>query len=173
MSASEDELILIGIGANLRSPATGPAIDTCRAALLELERRSLVIARRSAWYRAAPLPPAPLPWYVNGVVAVETGLGPEELLGLLQAIEHRFGRQRVGPNAARVLDLDLLAWQRLVRSVPAPVLPHPRMQERAFVLRPLAEIAPAWRHPLLDLTPAALLARLWPGQIAEPFPATP
>lgn len=177
MSASatrdrEDSLILIGIGANLRSADSGSAIDTCRAALEECTRRGLIAARLSSWYRAAPIPPASVPWYVNAVAAIETGLGPEELLGMLHAIEDRFGRQRPAPNAARVLDLDLLTWGRLSRNGPAPILPHPRMQGRAFVLRPLAEIAPEWRHPVLGLTAEALLARLWPGQIAEKFLAS-
>lgn len=169
----EDSLILVGIGANLRSAESGSAIDTCRAALGECTHRGLVVARLSSWYRAAPVPPASMPWYVNAVAAVETELSPEELLDVLHAVEDQFGRQRPAPNAARVLDLDLLTWGRLTRSGPAPILPHPRMQNRAFVLRPLAEIAPEWRHPALGLTAEALLARLWPGQIAEKFLASP
>mgnify|MGYP003488343279 CR=1 FL=1 len=111
-----------------------------------------------------------MPWFVNAVAAVETNLEPEELLAQLHDVERHFGRQRAAVNAARSLDLDLLAQGRLVRPDAAPILPHPRMQDRGFVLRPLAEIAPLWRHPVSGLTPAQMLARHWPGQIAEAFP---
>jgi 2-amino-4-hydroxy-6-hydroxymethyldihydropteridine diphosphokinase len=169
----DDGLILIGIGANLRSPTTGSAIDTCLSALAECYLRGMRTTRLSSWYRAAPVPTGPMPWYVNAVAAIETELGPEDLLRVLHSVEAGFGRQRSTPNAPRVLDLDLLAWGRVMQDGPALVLPHPRLQDRAFVLRPLAEIAPVWRHPTLGLTAEAMLARLWPGQIAEKFLAQP
>jgi len=161
-------LIFIGVGANLPSPEYGPPRTTCGAALRRLAESGLVIALRSRWYRSAPLPVSTQPWYVNGVVRVETALTPAALLDLLLATEMRFGRRRGKPNAARTLDLDLLAFDNLVTGPAArPVIPHPRMHERAFVLLPLAEIAPGWRHPVSGKTVADLIAALPPDQVAQ------
>src|SRR5205814_9169792 len=98
---------------------------------------------RSACYSAAPVPPSVQAWFVKGVGAVETALEPAPLREVLHSLEARFGRVRREKNAARVLDLDLLAYdERVSAEGEAPVLPHPRLHQRAFVLRPLAEIAP-------------------------------
>ncbi len=164
-----DDLILIGVGANLRAPDGLAAIDTGRRALVELGRRGIVVRRASRWFRSAPVPSGPVPWFVNAVAVVETRLGADELLDVLHAVEAGLGRTRSAPNAPRTLDLDLLAFGRLARTGTPPVLPHPRMQDRAFVLRPLLEIAPLWRHPVTLLTAQEMLARLWPGQVCEPF----
>jgi len=163
-------MILIGLGANLASPEFGAPPRSLEAALALMIERGLGIAARSRWYRSAPVPPSDQPWFVNGVVAVETALEPAALLEVLHAIEARFGRVRREPNAARVLDLDLLAYDgRVSAEGENPVLPHPRLHERAFVLHPLAEIAPGWRHPRLGRTLAALLAGLPPESAAEPL----
>jgi 2-amino-4-hydroxy-6-hydroxymethyldihydropteridine diphosphokinase len=163
--------ILIGLGANLPSPEHGPPVATLEAALAALAGRGLRIRARSRWWQSAPLPVSDQPWYVNGVVEVETALGPEALLALLHEVEAAFGRHRSIPNAPRILDLDLLAYGRLVRPGPQPpLLPHPRMAERAFVLHPLAEIRPDWRHPATGLSVAELVARLAPEQVVRPFP---
>ncbi len=161
-------MILLGIGANLPSPRHGPPRATCEAALAALDGSGIAVGRRSRWYRTAPVPASAQPWYVNAVAALETGLAPDALLHTLLGLEYRFGRVRGGPNAGRVLDLDLLAHGDLVRRE-APVLPHPRMAQRAFVLLPLAEVAPGWRHPVSGESVEALIARLPPGQVAIPF----
>jgi 2-amino-4-hydroxy-6-hydroxymethyldihydropteridine diphosphokinase len=163
--------ILIALGANLPSARFGPPAGALAAALAMLERRGVTIRRRSRWYESAPVPPSDQPWYVNGVVEVATVLGPEPLLDLLPEIEADFGRVRREPNAPRTLDLDLIAYGDLVRLDRAPILPHPRMAERAFVLLPLLDIRPLWRHPLLARSAAELAAALPKDQAIRPLPA--
>src|SRR6185295_9870308 len=97
---------------------------------------------RSSLYRSAPMGYADQPAFLNAVACLDTDLGAEALLGELLAIEQRHGRERSFANAPRTLDLDLLLYGETVQSSPALTLPHPRMHERAFVLAPLAEIAP-------------------------------
>ena len=162
--------VLIGLGANLPSSRGAPQA-TCEAALEALGEAGVKVVRRSRWYRSAPLPPSPQPWFVNGVAAVETALDPVALLALLREIERRFGRVRVQLGEARKLDLDLLDYGGQVRpGEPPPELPHPRMHGRAFVLLPLAEVAPDWRHPRLGGSIEALIGALPPAQAAEPLP---
>lgn len=161
-------MILLGIGANLPSPRHGPPRATCEAALAALECGQVAIVRRSRWFHAAPVPPSDQPWYVNGVAAAETALPPVDLLALLKGVERQFGRVHAVRDAPRVLDLDLIAYGDLVRWE-EPVLPHPRMSGRAFVLLPLAEVAPGWRHPVLGKTVEALIEDLHPGQVVRPL----
>jgi 2-amino-4-hydroxy-6-hydroxymethyldihydropteridine diphosphokinase len=162
--------ILIAVGANLPSPEFGPPRNTCEAALRELSRRGVRILRRSRWFETAPVPASDQPWYVNGVAVVATGLSPEELLALLHEVERRFGRERRELNAARILDLDIVAYGDLVRGDPPPIVPHPRMHERAFVLLPLADVAPDWRHPADGRPLSELVRALPPGQLIRPLP---
>ena len=159
-------MILIALGANLPSAAGGPQ-ETLEAALARLEENGVHVAARSRWYRTAPVPVSDQPWFLNGVVRVETALDPPALLSLLRRIEQEFGRQRSVPNAARTLDLDIIDYDGRVENTPDLTLPHPRMQDRAFVLLPLAEIAPRWRHPTLGKTVASLISGLPPEQKAE------
>jgi 2-amino-4-hydroxy-6-hydroxymethyldihydropteridine diphosphokinase len=163
-------LILIGLGANLASPEFGPPPQSLEAALRLIAERGARVVARSRWYRSAPVPVSDQPWFVNGVADVATALEPAALLQVLHEVEARFGRVRRERNEARVLDLDLLAYDdRVSADGEAPVLPHPRLHERAFVLRPLAEIAPHWRHPRLGRTIAALIAGLPREATAEPI----
>jgi 2-amino-4-hydroxy-6-hydroxymethyldihydropteridine diphosphokinase len=166
-------VIVVAIGANLPSRRWGSAHAACRAALPALEAAGVDVIKASRWYRSAPLPTADGPWYVNGVARLETGLAPALLLALLHRIEDDFGRRRGVPNAPRTLDLDLLAHGNRV-SVPGewPTLPHPRLHERAFVLLPLAEVAPRWRHPVSGVGVGALIKALPSGQTCEPLAET-
>ena len=163
-------MILIGIGGNLTSAQFGPPRQTLAAALAALETEDVRIIARSAWYRTEPIPPSDQPWFNNAVASLATALPAPDLLAVMQRVETRFGRVRGERNAARVLDLDLLDYRGQAIETAALVLPHPRLHKRRFVLMPLAEIAPAWRHPLLGLTAEQLLAGLVTNQLIERLP---
>lgn len=156
-------MIFIALGANLEHPRWGSPLATCTAALEALAGPGLTPLRRSRWYESAPVPASDQPWYVNGIAELSTDLDPAQLLARLHEVEADFGRVRGAANAARVLDLDLIAYDDRV-SAPGelPILPHPRMHERLFVLLPLAELVPAWRHPRLGTGLGDLIAAL-PG----------
>jgi 2-amino-4-hydroxy-6-hydroxymethyldihydropteridine diphosphokinase len=140
--------IYIGLGANLPSPRHGPPRETLIAALQALEAAGLKLVARSPFYETAPVPVSDQPWYVNAVAEAASDRDPPALLALLASVENAFGRVRTEPNAPRVLDLDLLDCRGMLRDGPEPpLLPHPRLTERAFVLYPLADIAPDWRDP--------------------------
>lgn len=164
-------MIYVAVGANLPSVCYGPPRETCEAALRAMEGAGIHIVGRSRWYRSAPMPPSDQPDFVNGVVAVETAFDPAALLARLLSIEKDFGRVRGEPNAARILDLDLIAYHERVSDGTGgkPVLPHPRMALRAFVLLPLRELDPLWRHPLTGVRISELIAALSPSQKAEPL----
>lgn len=161
--------MFIGIGGNLESPRLGPPLAVVSAAVAALPAAGLKVLRCSRWYLSAAVPPSDQPDFVNGVLEVESPLHPAALLNALHAVEAAFGRERSVRDAARILDLDLLDYRgRVSDGNDGPILPHPRMHLRAFVLRPLAELAPRWRHPVLHRSAAELLAALPPGQRTEP-----
>jgi 2-amino-4-hydroxy-6-hydroxymethyldihydropteridine diphosphokinase len=161
-------MILIGIGSNLAAPEFASPMETAAAGLAALEDFGVVVTAVSPWYVSEPVPPSAQPWYVNAVASVATPLDPNQLLDALLRAEDRFGRRRGLPNAARTLDLDLLDYEGRLCSSPHLTLPHPRLHERRFVLQPLSQIAPLWRHPILRLDAAELLALLPPGQEVRP-----
>lgn len=146
----------VGLGSNLEHPRR--QLARALRALSRLPRTR--VARVSPNYVTAPVGTrGPQPDYVNAVAELKTDLAPRALLGHLLAIERRQGRKRVAggpPRAPRTLDLDLLLFGRLRLRAPGLVVPHPRMHERAFVLRPLADVAPAATIPGKGLARAAL-----------------
>ena len=153
--------ILIAIGANLPGPKGEPPQATCEWAVERLRALpGLHLNAVSRWYATAPEPPSGQPDYINGAVRLEGAADTAARFALLHAIEVEAGRVRTVRNAARPLDLDLIAMGGLVRDSPPPILPHPRAQLRAFVLKPLCDVAPAWRHPVTGLTPGAMLQAL-------------
>jgi 2-amino-4-hydroxy-6-hydroxymethyldihydropteridine diphosphokinase len=161
--------VLIGLGGNLPSRVGAPRI-TLEAALAALEDGGVRILKRSSWYTSAPVPASDQPWYVNGVVSAETNLSPEAVLELLHSLETAFGRVREEKNGARTLDLYLLAYGNMIQTDKNPLLPHPRLQERAFVMVPLAEIAPEWRHPALNRNAVEILAAIPAGaEVLKPL----
>lgn len=166
----EDDLILIGLGANLPS-SFGEPPSTLRAALGRLERAGVEIRRVSRFWRSAPVPISDQPWFVNAVASIATDLPPDRLLALLHEIEAEFGRVRGVVNAPRLLDLDLLAYGREVRVSGPVILPHPRLHLRAFVLLPLADIARDWRHPVSAQPLTELIADFSSDQKIEPLAA--
>jgi 2-amino-4-hydroxy-6-hydroxymethyldihydropteridine diphosphokinase len=130
--------VFVGLGSNL-----GDSAMSVRSALAELGKmRASTLFANSSLYRTAPLAADAQPDYVNAVAELDTALAPAALLASLLALESQYGRVRPSPNAPRTLDLDLLLYGDRVIDEPGLTVPHPRMHERAFVLRPLVEIAP-------------------------------
>ena len=151
-------MILIALGANLPSNGLKP-VETLRAALSRLQQLGVQPLCVSSFYETPAWPDITAPPFVNAVAAVNTQLQPVELLALLHGVETEFGRMRSAPNAPRTLDIDLIDHDGAVMHGPL-VLPHPRAADRAFVLVPLAQVAPGWRHPVTGQGVAELLAAL-------------
>jgi 2-amino-4-hydroxy-6-hydroxymethyldihydropteridine diphosphokinase len=153
------EIAFIGLGANLGDARA--ALDAAFVALAALPRTALRAA--SSIYRSAPIDSGG-PDYLNAVIRLDTGLTPHALLGVLQRIEHAHGRKRPYRNAPRTLDLDLLLYGDRRIATKTLIVPHPRLHERAFVLRPLAEIAPhlviPGRGPIGPLLPGVAAQRI-------------
>ena len=157
---------IIAIGSNLPAADGTPPLAVCRRALAAIADAVGPVLSHSAWYLSEPMPASSQPWFVNGVAVARTELAPAAHLAVLHDIEQVAGRRRRGRWEARVLDLDLLAcddqlWDEDKGGV---VLPHPRLSDRAFVLLPLADVAPDWRHPGNGRTVTDMLAALPSGQ---------
>jgi 2-amino-4-hydroxy-6-hydroxymethyldihydropteridine diphosphokinase len=137
----------IALGSNL-----GDSLSTLNTAVAHLNALAdLRVLTCSSWYRTAPIGP-PQPDYLNGCLLLTTGITPQSLLQQLLSAETHFGRERRERWGARTLDLDLLLFDDVVMSEPDLTIPHPRMNDRAFVLVPLAEIAADWIDPTTGQT---------------------
>ncbi|XZO03821.1 MAG: 2-amino-4-hydroxy-6-hydroxymethyldihydropteridine diphosphokinase [Microcoleus sp.] len=133
----------IALGSNL-----GDSLTILKSAIETLNNTpEIEVKSHSSWYQTAPVGP-PQPDYINACAILEVTLEPQQLLAKLLEIEIKFNRIRQEKWGPRTLDLDLLLYDNLVLETPTLTIPHPRMTERAFVLVPLAEIAPDWVHPV-------------------------
>lgn len=144
----------IALGSN-----QGNSLNTLSKSLTVLSQvPGIILHATSSWYKTKPVGNLePQPDYLNGCALLSVQQTPEELLSILQAIEIQFGRINKGAMQPRTLDLDLLLYGDLVLETPTLTIPHPRMNERAFVLVPLAEIASDWIEPVSNITIAKLL----------------
>ena len=181
---------LIALGANMPAAGRAPASTLSRALALLGAVPGISVARVSRWYRTPAWPPGSGADFVNGAAALGSALPPATLMARLHEVEDRLGRTRTLRWGPRACDLDLLGMGDLVLPDPETVsrwmalapgaaaagtpdrllLPHPRLHERAFVLVPLLDVAPGWRHPVLGRTVAEMRAALPPERLAEIVP---
>ena len=166
-----DAAVVVALGANL-SGVWGSPVQALDQALHCMKTLGLSVVARSSWWRSAAWPDPSQPDYVNAVALVDTTLDATGVLAALHRIEQAFGRERGERNAARVLDLDLIAHGRTVMSTSTLTLPHPRAARRLFVMGPLAEIAPDWRLPVGHVTVRMLAAQASVGRDAAPLART-
>ncbi len=179
-------LVAIALGANINS-TFGTALQTLEESLRLFPGESLAVAERSRWFSTPAFPAGSGPDFVNAAVTVRTDKSPDEVLQAIHRIEKTLGRTRKDRWEPRVCDLDILfcddmvlpdiraysRWQSLdpehqkTRAPDRLILPHPRLQDRAFVLVPLLDVAPDWRHPVTGLTVAAMADALPDADIAE------
>jgi 2-amino-4-hydroxy-6-hydroxymethyldihydropteridine diphosphokinase len=151
-------MILVALGSSIPSRAGDP-VQTLQSALAHLRDNGVTPVAVSRFYRTPAWPDPRDPEFVNAVARVMTELSPSELIARLHETERTFGRVRSARNAPRTLDLDILDYDGRIEDGP-PVLPHPRMDARAFVLIPLGDVAPEWRHPVSGASVNDLIAAI-------------
>lgn len=188
-ATGSDQEFLIAVGSNMR--LAGRPLESAVSSILgELEDENISLRRVSRFFRTPSFPAGSGPDYVNAAFSVAFDGSPQALLEALHRIEARYGRERHERWAARTMDLDLIAggdlvlpdaatlttWQdlpledQMTRAPEQLILPHPRLQDRAFVLVPLNDVAPDWRHPTLGKTVAQMLADLPQKDVDEVVP---
>ncbi|MEO5367429.1 MAG: 2-amino-4-hydroxy-6-hydroxymethyldihydropteridine diphosphokinase [Magnetococcus sp. WYHC-3] len=168
VSCSLAEPVLLGLGANRRHPEV--VLGSALAVLGQMT--ALRVLKVSRFHRSEPMGPVPQPWFVNAAALLSSSLPPRDLLERLLQVERWFGRNRArevrwGP---RDLDLDLLAYGDRLLVMPDLILPHPGLHRRRFVLAPLADIVPHWRHPLLHKSIDRLLHEVDDDSAVLPLP---
>ncbi|MBK17418.1 MAG: 2-amino-4-hydroxy-6-hydroxymethyldihydropteridine diphosphokinase [Rhodospirillaceae bacterium] len=163
-------MIFIGIGGNLPSEKYGSTPEVLAKTLQVIDAKVCAVVRCSPWYRSAPVPVSDQPDYLNAVLELSTELSANDLLAALHRVEEEIGRVRSAKNAARIVDLDLLAYDDQVIVSDAEnglSVPHPRLHERAFVLLPLKDLMPEWVHPASRLSISQLIRTLPADQRCE------
>jgi len=148
-------LAYIGIGSNL-----GNRQENCLHAIELLQEKGVIVTKRSSLYETEPWGMKDQPPFLNMVIEIETELDPKVLLRVLKDVEKELGRKESLKWGPRVIDLDILLVDNLILNQDGLIIPHPLMHKRDFVLRPLAEIAPDIKHPLLKLSIDELLQKL-------------
>jgi 2-amino-4-hydroxy-6-hydroxymethyldihydropteridine diphosphokinase len=159
--------VIVALGCNDKG-AWSSCREALEAALARFRTEGIDIIARSSWWSSLAWPDPQDPPFLNGVVIVSTAHDPHELMAALGRIEDAFGRRRSVRNAPRTLDLDLIAYGRLIGDLNGLILPHPRAAERRFVMGPIAEIAPDWVHPAGG-DAAALAGAAGVGKDAHPI----
>ena len=163
-------MIFIGVGSNIPAKGFLSSKATIDAALELFADFGVNVIKTSKWYKTSPVPFSDQPWFVNGVLRVETSLEPADCLLSLHKIEALFERTRNVRNESRTLDLDLLDYDGVVTNLENKVvLPHPRLNERAFVLLPLSDVCPEWISPKDGVKIRKLINKLPPSQIIKPL----
>ncbi len=146
-------LTYLSLGSNL-----GDRAANLERAIEELPRAGFSVLRRSSVYETEPVDFLEQPWFLNCVIEGETQLAPWELLAKLQEIESKLGSRKLVPKGPRMIDLDVLFYGSEMIEETGMEIPHPRLARRRFVLVPLVELAPQFRHPVLGMTASELLA---------------
>ncbi|WP_293824910.1 2-amino-4-hydroxy-6-hydroxymethyldihydropteridine diphosphokinase [uncultured Brevundimonas sp.] len=162
-----EQAVIVALGCNDKGAWTS-CREALEAALARFRSEGIDVVARSGWWSSLAWPDPSDPPFLNGVVIVRTDHEPHALMAALGRIEDAFGRRRSVRNAPRTLDLDLIAYGRSSGDLEGLILPHPRAAERRFVMGPLAEIAPDWRHPTGGRTAQELAASASIGPDARP-----
>jgi 2-amino-4-hydroxy-6-hydroxymethyldihydropteridine diphosphokinase len=168
----QSKTLLLALGANVAGRWGSPR-ETLTRALRELQTKGVITIGVSNYYTTDPVSDTPQPRYLNAVALAETHLAPATLLRVLKQLERRAGRRTARAWSQRPLDIDILdyggrriGWPVGRRERGRLILPHPEMHGRAFVLVPLRDVAPRWRHPALGRRVDQLLAQLKPADRA-------
>lgn len=156
-------LVYLSLGSNV-----GDRDHHLRDAIARLETNGRIVSV-SSFYETEPVEFTDQAWFLNCAVALETTETPEQLMAALLHIEQEMGRQRIQRKGPRTIDIDILLFGDTILDSPALTIPHPAMQQRRFVLQPLAEIAPEVRHPALKKTVRELLDGLQAGQTVRKY----
>ena len=163
-----NDAVIVALGCNDKGvwPSCREALE---AALARFRCEGIDVVARSSWWSSLAWPDPQDPPFLNGVVMVRTAHDPQELMAALGRIEDAFGRERSVRNAPRTLDLDLIAYGRLSGDLDGLILPHPRAADRRFVMAPIVDIAPLWRHPTQGRTASELVETASVGRDARPL----
>ena len=152
-------MILIAFGSNLESKIYGSPINNCKQGI-ELIKKNFYVSKVSRFYETEPIPKSNQNWYVNGVIKIATTLNPYDILRRLLYLEKSLCRKRKLKNEPRIIDFDLLCFGNKIIKGKNLEIPHPRMHQRSFVMKPICDIDCNWVHPKFKLSAKVLLKKL-------------